>query len=311
MYSTKKIATVAVFFALIAFCFTPFFNPPVALLSGILFSIMLTHPFPVIGRKAITILLQLSIIGLGFGINLFDAAKVGMDGLWLTILSISVTIVAGLAAGKWLGLQKNITLLISMGTAICGGSAIAALSPILEAKEEDMSISLGTIFILNAVALFIFPLIGHWINLDQHQFGIWSAIAIHDTSSVVGAAQTYGNEALQVATTVKLSRALWIVPIALITAIVFKKNKSIKFPYFILLFVIAMVASTFVSQIQSIGEWIVPISKKGMTVTLFLIGAGLNFSSVKKVGVKPLLLGIGLWILIAAGSLAFILSPFF
>jgi uncharacterized integral membrane protein (TIGR00698 family) len=272
---------------------------------------VLGHPFAAYNRRAVTILLQLSIVGLGFGINLFDAAEVGRDGLWLTVVSIGVTIGTGLAAGKWLGLKKNVTILISLGTAICGGSAIAAISPIIDAKEEEMSISLGTIFILNAVALFIFPIIGHWINLDQHQFGIWAAIAIHDTSSVVGAAHTYGSEALQIATTVKLSRALWIVPIAFVTAIMFNRNKSIKFPYFILLFVIAMIASTFVPEIQHIGKWIVPLSKKGMTITLFLIGAGLNFSSIKKVGPKPLLLGLGLWILIAAGTLAFILSSFF
>lgn len=276
-----------------------------------MFSLSLGHPFPAYNRRAVTLLLQISIIGLGFGINLFDAAEVGMDGFWLTVVSISVTIVVGLAAGRWLGLKKNVTVLISLGTAICGGSAIAAISPIIDAKEEEMSISLGTIFILNAVALFIFPAIGHWINLDQYQFGIWSAIAIHDTSSVVGAAHTYGNEALQVATTVKLSRALWIVPIALATAIMFNRNKGVKFPYFILLFVVAMIASTFLTEVQQIGEWVVPLSKKGMTLTLFLIGAGLNFSTIKKVGLRPLLLGLGLWVLIAVATLAFILSPLF
>lgn len=276
-----------------------------------MFSLALGHPFPTYNRRAVTLLLQVSIIGLGFGINLFEAAKVGKDGFWLTVISISVTIIAGLVAGKWLGLKKNITTLIALGTAICGGSAIAAISPIIDAKEEEMSISLGTIFILNAVALFVFPVIGHWLSLSQHQFGIWSAIAIHDTSSVVGAAHTYGNEALQVATTVKLSRALWIVPIALATAIMFNRNKGIKFPYFILLFVVAMIASTFLDEVQHIGKWIVPLSKKGMTLTLFLIGAGLNFSSIKKVGVRPLLLGLGLWVVIAVGTLIFILSPFF
>lgn len=217
----------------------------------------------------------------------------------------------GLIAGKWLSLNKNITLLISMGTAICGGSAIAAISPILNAKEEEMSISLGTVFILNAVALFVFPAMGHWLNMDQEQFGIWAAIAIHDTSSVVGAAQTYGNEALKIATTVKLSRALWIVPIAFITALVLKKDRAVRFPYFILLFVVAMIASTYLTEVQNLGKWIVPISKKGMTVTLFLIGAGLNFSSLRNIGPRPLFLGIGLWVMIAMGILAFILSPFF
>lgn len=289
-------------------CFTPFFSPPLALLSGIALSQTLGHPFPFINRRAIPLLLQLSIVGLGFGINLYEAAKVGKEGFWLTVITIVVTLGVGWLAGKWLKLNKNISLLISVGTAICGGSAIAAISPIVDAKEEEMTMALGTVFVLNAIALIIFPVFGHALDLSQAQFGVWSAIAIHDTSSVVGAAATYGHEALQIATTVKLGRALWIVPLSLLVAIFLKKDKRVRFPYFILLFVVAMAMNTFLSQVHTLGTWIVPLSKKGMTLTLFLIGTGLSFSSIKKVGTKPLLLGIGLWLLIAMLSLALIVN---
>ncbi len=278
-----------------------------ALLSGIVLSQTLGHPFPFFNRRAIPLLLQLSIIGLGFGINLYDAAEVGKEGFWLTVITIVATLGVGWLAGKWLKLNKNISLLIAVGTAICGGSAIAAISPIVDAKEEEMTMALGTVFVLNAIALIIFPIFGHAFELSQSQFGVWSAIAIHDTSSVVGAAQTFGHEALKIATTVKLGRALWIVPLSLVIAIALKKDKKVKFPYFILLFVVAMTFNTFSTQVHSIGTWIVPVAKKGMTLTLFLIGTGLSLSSIKMVGTKPLLLGIGLWLLIAVVSLALII----
>ncbi len=261
-----------------------------------------------INRRAIPLLLQVSIVGLGFGINLYEAATVGMEGFWLTVITIAVTLGVGWLAGKWLNINKNISLLISAGTAICGGSAIAAISPIVGAKDEEVTIALATVFVLNAVALIVFPLIGHALDLSQAKFGIWSAIAIHDTSSVVGAAQTFGHEALQIATTVKLGRALWIVPLALTIAFVLKKDKKVKFPYFILLFVAAMTLSTFSLQVHSLATWIVPLSKKGMTLTLFLIGTGLTLSSIREVGTKPLIFGGGLWLLIIVLSLALIVS---
>lgn len=261
-----------------------------------------------INRSVIPLLLQVSIVGLGFGINLYEAATVGIEGFGLTVTTIAVTLGVGWLVGKWLNINKNISLLISAGTAICGGSAIAAISPIIEAKDEEMTMALATVFVLNAIALIVFPLFGHALDLSQTQFGIWSAVAIHDTSSVVGAAQAYGHEALQIATTVKLGRALWIVPLALTIAYALKKNKTVKFPYFILLFVAAMTLSTFSSQAHSMGTWVVPISKKGMTLTLFLIGTGLSISSIKKVGTKPLLLGVGLWLLIIVLSLTLIVN---
>lgn len=267
----------------------------------------LGHPFPKSNKKAVPFLLQISIIGLGFGIDLYQAAEVGKEGFWITVVSISVTFLVGWAASIWFSLNKNISFLISAGTAICGGSAIATVSPLVDASEEEMSVSLGTIFILNALALFIFPPIGHFLNLDQQQFGLWSAIAIHDTSSVVGASQTFGSEALQIATTVKLSRALWILPLALITAVALKKDKPTKFPYFILVFILAMALNTFIAEVHTFGNSIVEIAKKGMTLTLFLIGAGLSRSALKTVGMKPLFLGVSLWIIITVGSLMFIL----
>ncbi|MGL5636025.1 MAG: YeiH family protein, partial [Bacteroidales bacterium] len=198
--------------------------------------------------------------------------------------------------------------LISAGTAICGGSAIAAVSPVLKAKEHDISVALGTVFILNAIALFIFPPIGHWLDMTQQQFGTWAAIAIHDTSSVVGAGEVYGAQALQVATTVKLTRALWIIPLALVTSYIFKaKDQKISIPWFILFFVLAMIVNTFVPLPAALTNIISFISKKALTVTLFLIGSGLSLSVIKEVGIKPLLLGVGLWVVIGISSLLVIL----
>lgn len=290
---------------------TGYFSPPVALFAGVVFSLTLGHPFASINNKIISLLLRLSIIGLGLGINLDEAMHVGRDGLLFTIVSIAATLVIGLLAGKWLNLSKNSSVLISVGTAICGGSAIAAMSPILNAEEKEVSMSFGIVFLLNAAALLLFPVIGHALAMSQEQFGLWSAIAIHDTSSVVGAAQTYGNKALQLATTVKLERALWIIPIAIGSAFILKKNKSVKFPYFILLFVLAIVLNSYNETVHAAGIWVVPLAKKGMTLTLFLIGAGLSIESLKNVGIKPLLLGLGLWIIISLGSLAAILTFYF
>ncbi len=254
-------------------------------------------------------LLQYSVVGLGFGMNLYSAIKVSQDGVILTAIFITSTILIGLLVGKYLAIKRNTTLLIASGTAICGGSAIAAVAPIIEASEDEMSVSLGIVFILNSVALIMFPILGHYFNLSQMQFGMWSAIAIHDTSSVVGAAQSYGNEALQIATTVKLGRALWIVPLSLAVSVFFKQGKKkISIPYFILYFILAMVVSTFIPAIQSFSPYIVVVAKKGLTLTLFLIGAGMTKESLKTVGFKPLILGVGLWILVLVSSLLLVMK---
>lgn len=266
------------------------------------------NPFIAFNHIAITYLLQFSVIGLGFGMNATAALSAGKEGFVLTIFSIFSTLLLGTFLGKWLKTDKKTSHLISCGTAICGGSAIAAIAPVIKSNENQTSIALGVIFILNSIALFIFPFIGHQLDLSQKEFGLWCAIAIHDTSSVVGAANKYGAEALQIATTVKLARALWIIPISLLTAVIFKnKSQKIKIPYFIGFFILAMLFNSYVPQTAVVAPYIVNIAKVGLTITLFLIGATLNINTLKAVGVKPLLQGIFLWIFIAGLGLASIL----
>lgn len=266
------------------------------------------NPFIAFNHIAITYLLQFSVIGLGFGMNATAAISAGKEGFLLTIFSIFSTLILGTFLGKWLKTDKKTSHLISCGTAICGGSAIAAISPVIKSNENQTSIALGVIFILNSIALFVFPFIGHQLDLSQKEFGLWCAIAIHDTSSVVGAANKYGAEALQIATTVKLARALWIIPISLLTAFIFKnKSQKIKIPYFIGLFILAMLFNSYVPQTAIVSPYIVNIAKIGLTITLFLIGATLNINTLKAVGVKPLFQGVLLWIFIAGLGLASIL----
>ena len=298
-----------IFIVIALSCFTPYVSPPIALLLGIVFSQLFLHPFQKYNSKATKILLQTSVVGLGFGMNIFEAAKAGQDAIIFTIASIGLTILLGFIVGKFLGIDRKTGMLISVGTAICGGSAIAAVSPIIEANDEEISVSLGIVFMLNSLALFLFPVIGHFLTLSQSQFGWWSAIAIHDTSSVVGAAHAYGEEALKIATTIKLERALWIIPVSLFASFAFKSSKrTVAIPYFIILFVVAMAINTFVPAIQSFGSIVVFTAKKGLTLTLFLIGSGLTRSAIKSVGFSPLLLGIILWIVISVGSLFVILQ---
>jgi len=298
----------AIFISIIFLCLFSIISPPVALLLGVIIVNVFGNPFVTFNHKAITFLLQFSVVGLGFGMNASSAVSAGKEGFLLTILSIFSTLVFGLLLGKWLKTERKTSHLISCGTAICGGSAIAAISPIIKSNENQTSIALGVIFILNSIALFAFPFIGHQLDLSQKDFGLWCAIAIHDTSSVVGAANKYGAEALQVATTVKLARALWIIPISLITAVVFKsESKKIKIPYFIGLFILAMLLNSYVPKVSDFAPYVVNIAKIGLTITLFLIGATLNVNTLKSVGVKPLLQGIFLWIFIAALGLVSIL----
>ncbi len=241
--------------------------------------------------------------------NIYESLKSGQQGFVFTISSIAVTLLLGIAAGKYLKVKKNTTLLISAGTAICGGSAIAAISPLVNADEDEISVSLGTIFILNAIALFVFPAIGHFFLLSQNQFGLWAAVAIHDTSSVVGAAHKYGETALQIATAVKLERALWIIPLSFFIALKYKsKSSKINIPYFIFLFVIAMFINTMFPQLHTIGAYIVYAAKKGLTLTLFLIGTGLSRAALRSVGIKPLILGVFLWAVISISSLFIIIQ---
>ncbi|MGZ9736245.1 YeiH family protein [Flavobacterium sp. GNP002] len=297
-----------IFVALLLFCTTIFVSPPIALVLGLIVANLFGHPFLELNHKATNYLLQFSVVGLGFGMNVHSAVSAGKEGFLFTIISIVSTLVLGTFLGKWFKTDTKTSHLISCGTAICGGSAIAAIAPVIKSNEKQTSVALGVIFILNSVALFLFPAVGHWFDLTQKEFGLWCAIAIHDTSSVVGAASKFGPEALQIATTVKLARALWIIPVALITAFIFKnKSGKIKIPYFIGLFILAMIANTYLPQMASVAPHLVSVSKIGLTVTLFLIGAGLNRNVLKSVGLKPLAQGVLLWTFIAIATLVSII----
>ena len=293
-----------IFVVLLLFCTTIFVSPPIALVLGLIVANLFGHPFLELNHKATNYLLQFSVVGLGFGMNVHSAVAAGKEGFLFTIISIVSTLILGTFLGKWFKTDKKTSHLISCGTAICGGSAIAAIAPVIKSNEKQTSVALGVIFILNSVALFLFPAVGHWLDLTQKEFGLWCAIAIHDTSSVVGAASKFGPEALQIATTVKLARALWIIPVALITAFIFKnKSGKIKIPYFIGLFILAMIANTYLPQMESVAPHLVSVSKIGLTITLFLIGAGLNKNVLKSVGLKPLAQGVLLWTFIAIATL--------
>lgn len=293
-----------IFAVVVLLCLFSVISPPAALLFGVIVVNVFGNPFVEFNSKAITFLLQFSVVGLGFGMNTASAFSAGKEGFVLTVFSIFSTLIFGFLLGKWLKTDRKTSHLISCGTAICGGSAIAAISPVVKSNENQTSIALGVIFILNSIALFVFPFIGHQLDLSQKQFGLWCAIAIHDTSSVVGAANKYGAEALQIAATVKLARVLWIIPISLLTAFIFKnKNSKIKIPYFIGLFILAMILNSYVPQITSFAPHIVSLAKIGLTITLFLIGAALDVNTLKSIGVKPLLQGVFLWIFIAVLAL--------
>lgn len=299
----------SVFIAAILVCLTPLIDPPAALLLGFSAAMTIGHPFIHLNSKATNWLLKASIVGLGFGVNLHHAAEAGKDGFLFTLFSITSALITGMLFGKLFKVGKRTSFLISSGTAICGGSAIAAVAPIIEADEKEISIALGTVFILNSAALFIFPASGHFLEMSQHQFGLWSAIAIHDTSSVVGAASRFGDEALRIATTVKLERALWIIPLSVMTVFFVKgDSRKIKIPYFIFLYIAAMCISTFIPDFNAQYNSITAAAKKGLTVTLFLIGSGLSPEALKSVGIKPLLQGIALWMAITAISLTAVMS---
>ena len=285
-------------------------TPPVALFLGLAFALVFGQPFPGFNKKMSKKLLQYSVVGLGFGMNIEASLASGKEGMLFTIVSVFGTLLIGWLIGcKMLKVDRNTSYLISSGTAICGGSAIAAVGPVIKAKDSEMSVALGTVFILNAIALFLFPAIGKLLGLDEQQFGTWAAIAIHDTSSVVGAGAAYGEEALKVATTIKLTRALWIIPVAFLTSFIFRtKGSKVNIPWFILFFVLAMVANTYLlCDYPQIGTVVSGISRKCLTITMFFIGASLSPSVLKSVGVKPLVQGVLLWVIISVGSLLFIM----
>ena len=281
-------------------------SPPIALLGGLIYGFSFVHPYHLEAKRLSRLLLQISVVGLGFGMNLRQVLQAGRSGFVYTAISIAFALSLGWLLGKVLRVHHRISYLISTGTAICGGSAIAAISPITNATEEEIAVSLGAVFVLNSIALLVFPLIGSALHLTQPQFGLWSALAIDDTSSVVGAAAKYGAIALAVGTTVKLARALWIVPLSIGTAVIKKSRARIHWPWFILFFCIAAVANTYVVIFQAAYPVLTHLGLIGLTVTLYLIGTGLSTKTLRQVGVRPLLQGVLLWIVVATGSLLLI-----
>ncbi|MFD2516143.1 YeiH family protein [Pontibacter locisalis] len=282
---------------------TDLISAPLALFSGIVLGLVFDNPYPTKLSKVTKYALQASVVGLGFGINLYQVAETGLTGFFYTAISLIATMVVGLLLAKLFGVEKKLNHLISAGTAICGGSAIAAVAPAIKASEKEISVALGVVFILNALALFVFPFIGNQLQLSQEQFGIWAAIAIHDTSSVVGAATEFGEKALEIATTLKLTRALWILPMVLITGFLFKSEGKASFPKFILFFLVASLFSTFLSGLSEVYSWLTLLARKGLIVSLFLTGAGISMSLLRTISIRPFLQGVVLWLVVATGSL--------
>ncbi len=297
----------SIFFLALILAATGLISPPLALLGGLIYGFAAVHPFHVESKRLSRFLLQASVVALGFGMNLHQVLQAGRSGFLYTAVSITAVMLLGLGFGYLFHVGKKSAFLISAGTAICGGSAIAAVGPIAEASEEEMAVSLGTVFILNSVALFLFPVVGYALHMTQAQFGLWSALAIHDTSSVVGATAKYGATALAVGTTIKLARALWIVPLSLVTAATLKSKARIQWPWFILLFCLAALLNTLLPSFNPTFGVLNHLGKIGLTVTLFLIGTGLNKETLQRVGARPLLQGLALWIIVGTSTLALIL----
>ena len=306
-----------VYIGLIALILIPFgvfglsglvISAPIALLCGLIYAFVFENPYPKFNKKCSKYLLQVAVVCLGFNMNLHESLKSGADGMMFTVVSVIGVMVMGVMLGYWMHINRKTAYLISSGTAICGGSAIAAVGPVLKADTDEMAVLLGVIFILNSIALFIFPPLGHMLDMSQAQFGTWAAIAIHDTSSVVGAGETYGEVALQTATLIKLTRALWIIPLAFATMFIFRdKTGKVSIPWFIFLFVAAMIFNTYVQLPVWFTDLMVWIAKRGMVVTLFMIGASLTVKMIKSVGMKPLTLAVMLWIVISVTSLFVVL----
>lgn len=294
-------------------CLAPFVSSGMALLLGVTLALWKGNPYLAKTRRLTPLLLALSVVGMGAGMNLEVIGEVGLQGIGYTMVGISSALILGIFLGKLFNTSRDTSVLVTVGTAICGGSAIAAVAPVIKAKDHEVSVALGTVFLLNAVALFIFPSLGHLLNLSQNQFGLWCALAIHDTSSVVGASMHYGAEALQIATTVKLARALWIVPVAFLVGVIYSRRNSegaqqkAKRPWFILGFILAAALVTWIPSLQPVGHVVSDISKRVLVLTLFLIGLGLTRETLRSVGIRPLLQGGALWVLVASGTLGAIL----
>ena len=304
----EKLNPKTLFFVGLICAASGFLSPPIALLIGLIFGLTVAHPYPADSGELAKFLLKASVVALGFGMNLHEVLRAGRSGFLYTAGSITFALLVGLLLGRLFKVEKTAAFLITAGTAICGGSAIAAVAPIVQANDEEIAVSMGTVFILNSVALFLFPPIGWALHLSQEQFGLWSALAIHDTSSVVGATARYGAVALVVGTTIKLARALWIVPLAIGTAAAKKTKGQIRWPWFILFFCLAAVVNTYFPVLAKFNSSISTLGRLGLTATLYLIGTGLSRATIKKVGIRPFLQGVVLWIIVGSLSLALILK---
>ncbi|MGK0379988.1 MAG: putative integral membrane protein (TIGR00698 family) [Patiriisocius sp.] len=305
----KDVFSKTIYFLIIIFALLNIINSPTALLLGFVYTIVFNNPFKEYSKRAIHFFLKISVIGLGFGMFIKETLETSKEGFSLTVYSIILTLSLGLLLTRLFKLDLKLGHLITSGTAICGGSAIAAISPVIKAKSKTISIAIGIVFLLNSIALFVFPAIGHFLNLSQEQFGLWCAIAIHDTSSVVGAALDYGEEALRIATTVKLSRTLWIIPLSVFSMFLFKtRGEKIKIPYFILLFIGAIIINSYHILPEPATIFIVLMSKRLLIMTLFLVGSSISIKDLKSTGIKPILLALTLWLFISIFSLVYILN---
>ncbi len=297
--SNAETAKKATFALLGALTLSPFVSTGMALAAGIAFSLAFGNPWPKQSARLGKILLQVSVVGLGFGMNIGEVWRVGSSSLIFTALGITFTMACGLLLGHMMGIGKRSSALLSFGTAICGGSAIAAMAPVIDADSDESAVALATVFTLNAVALFVFPPLGHIFGLGQEQFGTWAGMAIHDTSSVVGAAASYGAEALAIGTTVKLSRAIWIAPVALITSMIVRKGGKVRVPLFIVGFIAAAALAGATPQAAPLWHGVAAVAKQSLVLTLFLIGAGLSRPVLRKVGIRPMAQGLALWLIVS------------
>lgn len=308
MIKNQKIEGVLIIICFL-FCLIPIVQAPIALVLGIGLSTVSDGNYRKQVSQTSAQLLRLSVVGLGFGLNIGMVAELGTKSMAITALAVFGILLLGIILGKFLRNDTKTSLLISSGTAICGGSAIAAVSTAINAETKQISISSGVVFLLNAVALLVFPFIGHWLGLSQIQFGTWAAIAIHDTSSVVGAASKYGDEALLLATTTKLIRVLWIIPLAIITALPYwRRGTKIKYPYFIIFFVLASFTHSYLNDFDTFFEFVYMFAKRLLVATLFLIGMGLSLKDIRNVGWKPLAQGTILWLITSMVSLFLIMK---
>ena len=310
-HRARVIALIAVASGLILWA-----TPPTALVAGILFALLIGHPFAHWNHKVTKWLLQICVVLLGFGMNLPAVLRLGFDGSLFAATTIGTTLLLGRWLGHRLALDSKTSLLVSAGTAICGGSAIAAVSSVIGASEAEIAVSIGTIFLLNAVALYVFPIAGHLLHLSQDQFGLWAGVAIHDISSVVGAGMSYGQDSLQTAIAVKLSRTLWIVPLTLAIALRISrrqkqttagspKNRNFKIaaPWFIGFFLLASLLSSYVPMVYGWAPHLSEVARRGMILVLFLIGTSLSVRALKAVGWRTVASGLTLWLVISIGSL--------